>query len=90
MSIPIRVGVVGFGYWGPNLVRNLDRLGDAEPVAVCDLSEKNRARIASLYPAVHTTDDIDCLLSDFDLDAVVVATSAEHLLGHHVRYATLA
>jgi predicted dehydrogenase len=74
---PVRVGVVGFGYWGPNLVRNLDRLGDAELVAVCDLSETNLAKVASLYPHVETTNDLDLLLSaEYDLDAVVVATSA--------------
>ena len=77
MTKPIRVGVVGFGYWGPNLVRNLDRLGDAELVAVCDLSEDNLARVRSLYPGVTTVSDLGEMLSDaFALDAVVVATSA--------------
>ena len=77
MSAPaIRVGVVGFGYWGPNLVRNVDRLGDAELVAACDVNEKNLAKLADLYPHVRTTTSLATLLSDFDLDAVVVATSA--------------
>lgn len=77
MAKPIRVGVVGFGYWGPNLVRNLDRLADAELVAACDLSEPNLAKIRGLYPDVETTTDLDRLLSDeLALDAVVVATSA--------------
>lgn len=74
--MPVRVGVVGFGYWGPNLVRNVDRLGDAELVAACDLNEKNLAKLAVLYPHVRTTTSLATLLSDFDLDAVVVATSA--------------
>jgi len=73
---PIRVGVVGFGYWGPNLVRNLDKLGDAELVAACDLSDGNLAKLKGLYPYVETTNDLASLLADFDLDAVVVATSA--------------
>jgi predicted dehydrogenase len=73
---PVRVGVAGFGYWGPNLVRNLDRLDDAELVAACDVSEKKLARLSSAYPTVQTTTEIDALLEDFDLDAVVVATSA--------------
>jgi len=72
----IRVGVVGFGYWGPNLVRNVDRLADAELVAACDLNDENLAKLASLYPHVRTTTSLEPLLSDFDLDAVVVATSA--------------
>ena len=73
---PVRVGVVGFGYWGPNLVRNLDRLGDAELVAACDTSEANLAKLSGLYPGVATTTDLDSLLTGHDLDAVVVATSA--------------
>lgn len=77
---PVRVGVVGFGYWGPNLVRNLDRLGDAELVAACDLSEANLAKMKGLYPGIETTTDLASLLADHDLDAVVVATSAP---SHH-------
>lgn len=73
---PVRVGTVGFGYWGPNLVRNVDRLGDAELVAACDLSEANLAKLKGLYPSVETTTDLDALLADYDLEAVVVATSA--------------
>lgn len=76
MTAPVRVGVVGFGYWGPNLVRNLDRLGDAEIVAACDLSEGNLAKLAALYPYVETTTDLGQMLARDDIDAVVVATSA--------------
>jgi predicted dehydrogenase len=68
--------VVGFGYWGPNLVRNLDRLGDAELVVACDLSQANLAKVKGLYPYIETTDSLDRMLADFSLDAVVVATSA--------------
>ena len=73
---PVRVGVVGFGYWGPNLVRNLDRLGDALLVAACDTSQASLAKLSGLYPGVATTTDLDELLAAHDLDAVVVATSA--------------
>ncbi|MBF4508955.1 MAG: Gfo/Idh/MocA family oxidoreductase [Aeromicrobium sp.] len=73
---PLRVGVVGFGYWGPNIVRNLDRLADAELVVACDASETNLARFAALYPYAATTGSLDEMLADHDLDAVVVATSA--------------
>lgn len=76
MSAPVRVGVVGFGYWGPNLVRNLDKLGDAELVVACDLSADNLAKLKGLYPYVETTGDLDAMLADYNLDAVVVATSA--------------
>jgi predicted dehydrogenase len=73
---PVRVGVVGFGYWGPNLVRNIDRSADAELVAACDLSPANLAKVEAAYPGIATTADLASLLSDHDLDAVVVATSA--------------
>lgn len=76
MGAPVRVGVVGFGYWGPNLVRNLDRLGDAELVCACDLNEVNLGKLAALYPYVETTTDLDVMLVRDDIDAVVVATSA--------------
>ena len=77
---PVRVGVVGFGYWGPNLVRNLDRLPDAQLVAACDLNEANLAKMKGLYPYIETTTDLAAMLADHDLDAVVVATSAP---SHH-------
>lgn len=73
---PLRTGVVGFGYWGPNLVRNVDRLDDLELVVCCDTSEANLAKFAALYPHAATTTDLEVMLADHDLDAVVVATSA--------------
>ena len=76
MPKPVRVGVVGFGYWGPNLVRNLDRLKDSELVAACDLSQDNLDKLTGLYPYVATTKDMGEFLSDYGLDAVVIATSA--------------
>jgi len=77
MPKPVRIGVVGFGYWGPNLVRNLDKLGDAQIVAACDLSQANLDKLTGFYPYVETTTDLDELLSEkYALDAVVVATSA--------------
>jgi predicted dehydrogenase len=77
MANPVRIGVVGFGYWGPNLVRNLDKLVDAQIVVACDLSQVNLDKLAALYPYVETTTDLDELLSEkYALDAVVVATSA--------------
>lgn len=76
MSAPVRVGVVGFGYWGPNVVRNLDRLADAQIVAAVDANEANLARFAELYPYAETTTDLDAMLARDDIDAVFVVTSA--------------
>jgi predicted dehydrogenase len=71
----VRVGVVGLGYWGPNLARNFDRLPDAELAYCCDLDEANLAKARGLYPNAIVTNDYEQLLADESLDAVVVATS---------------
>jgi predicted dehydrogenase len=71
----VRVGVVGLGYWGPNLARNFDRLADAELAYCCDLDEGSLAKARSLYPNAVVTDDYGALLGDDSLDAIVVATS---------------
>jgi predicted dehydrogenase len=76
MTDTMRVGVVGFGYWGPNLVRNIDKTAKAELAVACDASEANRSRFASAYPDVPTVADIDEMLDAYDVDAVVVASSA--------------
>ena len=70
---PVKVGVVGCGYWGPNLVRNFFELPSAELVAVAELKADRREYIARRYPGVQTTDDYQDLFS-MALDAVVVAT----------------
>ena len=82
----VRVGVVGLGYWGPNLARNFDRLPGAELAYCCDLDQTNLAKARSLYPEAVVTDDLDRLLGDETLDAVVVATSVptHYALGKRV------
>ncbi|MGD9047610.1 MAG: Gfo/Idh/MocA family oxidoreductase [Anaerolineae bacterium] len=69
----LRVGVIGCGYWGPNLIRNFVELSSANLVAVADLRADRREYINSRYPGVKTTDDYWDLFS-MSLDAVVVAT----------------
>lgn len=71
---PVKVGVVGLGYWGPNLVRVLHELDGVEVVAVCDLDERALERTTRRYPAVETTHTFDDLLRDTSIDAVAVAT----------------
>jgi len=67
----MRVGLVGLGYWGPNLARNFDDL--AELTWLCDLSAENRATFAGRYPGATPTADYDEVLAS-DVDAVVIAT----------------
>ncbi|HEY2141327.1 MAG TPA: Gfo/Idh/MocA family oxidoreductase [Solirubrobacteraceae bacterium] len=73
-SEPIRVGVVGLGYWGPNLARNFAAISGCELAWLCDASADARAKLAQAYPSARTTSDLDDLLGDPELDAVVLAT----------------
>jgi predicted dehydrogenase len=70
----IRVAVVGLGYWGPNLVRVLADRTDVELAWLCDQDPSRIAQLARRYPGVRTTTELDDLLSDPDVDAVVLAT----------------
>src|SRR5262249_22119581 len=70
----LRVGVIGYGYWGPNLVRNFSEAAGSRVVAVSDLREERRARVGAGSPAVRTTADSRELLADPNVDAVIVAT----------------
>jgi predicted dehydrogenase len=67
----LRIGLAGLGYWGPNLARNFDELG--ELAWLCDLNPALRERFARRYPEAKVTDDYDEMLAN-GLDAVVVAT----------------
>ena len=77
-----RFAIVGLGYWGPNLVRNLHELEGAEVAYVCDLREDALARISRRYPSVATTTSYADVLADPAVDAVVIATpvSSHHAL----------
>ena len=70
----IRIGVVGLGYWGPNLARNFDRLPGAELRWICDAEEAARERWRPSFPGTRVSGDLDELLGDPELDAVVIAT----------------
>jgi predicted dehydrogenase len=70
----IRVGVIGYGYWGPNLVRNFAELPDAELAGVADLSPERLAQVQGRYPSIVTTTDYRDLLTDPSIDALVIAT----------------
>ena len=74
MADRIRVGVVGLGYWGPNLVRNLFELPEAEVACVCDARLEPIQKLRRRYPGVTSTTNVDDLLADDSIDAVVVAT----------------
>jgi len=72
---PVRVGVVGLGYWGPNLARNFEQLPGAELAWLCDGSQEALDRWTARFPGVRGATDVGELLADTEtLDAVVIAT----------------
>ncbi len=71
---PLRIGVVGLGYWGPNLARNFASLPGCELAWCCDAAEEVRARVQDRFPGSRFTGDLDDLLGDAALDAIVLAT----------------
>jgi predicted dehydrogenase len=70
----IHIGVVGYGYWGPNLVRNLAETPGATVAAVADLDLSKLATLQRRYPAIKATNDLNELLADASIDAIAVAT----------------
>lgn len=74
MADSVSVGVVGLNYWGPNLARNFDRLERARLTWCCDLDTELLDRHRPAFKSARFTTDLDDLLGDPDLDAVVIAT----------------
>src|ERR1700682_3325390 len=70
----IRIGVVGYGYWGPNIVRNFIEQERADVVAVCDKSPKSLARVNRAHPDIPVTSDHMELLTSSEVDAVAIVT----------------
>lgn len=70
----VRVGIIGYGYWGPNIVRNFHGLETAEVVTVCDKNPAALKRAGRMYPGVHLTTDFSEVLRAPDIDAVAVIT----------------
>lgn len=77
MPKQIKVGVVGCGYWGPNLVRNFRSLPDCSLKMMCDLSEDRLKHLRNLYPEVKGETDFGHMLNGAGLDAIVIATSVK-------------
>src|ERR1022692_15406 len=70
----IRIGVIGYGYWGPQIVRNFHGTEGCEVAVVCDRSPKALSRVQQTYPGVHVTSDPCEVITATDVDAVVVVT----------------
>ena len=70
----IRIGVIGYGYWGPNLVRNFMEARDCDVQAICDTRPERLATAHARYPAAEVTTDYREILADPAVDAVAIAT----------------
>ena len=70
----LNVGVVGYGYWGPNLVRNFMSLDGIHVKAVSDLNEDRLKSLSGLYPTIEYTTDYTDLIRDPEIQAIIVAT----------------
>ena len=68
------MGLVGYGYWGPNLVRNFHEIPTAEIAALCDLREDRLAPLARKFPSAKLTTNYEELVRDKSLDALIIAT----------------
>jgi predicted dehydrogenase len=70
----MKVGLIGYGYWGPNLLRNLHETDGVEVIRCVDLRPERRDAASKRYPTVQVSADADEILSDSAIDAVVLAT----------------
>ncbi|MFH1614632.1 MAG: Gfo/Idh/MocA family oxidoreductase, partial [Planctomycetota bacterium] len=70
----LNVGVIGCGYWGPNLIRNFIQLSSSNVVSVADLDESRLKHMKELYPSIETTKDYRNIVADTRIDIVAVAT----------------
>jgi len=77
----INIGLLGCGYWGHNLARNLLSLKGASLKKICDTDEKRLAYARKNFPMVEAVKDADMILKDKDIDAVVIALPVK---AHHV------
>lgn len=74
----IKLGVIGYGYWGPNIVRNFSGHQDCTVVAVCDRSSVALARVLARHPGVRVTTESDDIVLSPDIDAVAIVTPVSY------------
>ena len=70
----LRIGVIGYGYWGPNIVRNFSTANGSEVTMVCDMNQQTLKKVKKAYPQINVTDNIDELIKSPDVDAIAIAT----------------
>jgi predicted dehydrogenase len=73
-SSTLKIGVIGYGYWGPNVVRNFYHANNATVVAVCDMNPKALQRVRRTYPTMAVTTNPADILTNPEIDAVAIVT----------------
>jgi predicted dehydrogenase len=74
----IKLGVIGYGYWGPNIVRNFSGHQDCKVVAVCDKNSAALARVLGRHPGVRVTTEVDDIVTSSEIDAVAIVTPVSY------------
>lgn len=74
----INTAVIGCGYWGPNLIRNLDSLSEARVKTICDIDKDRLEYLKKVYPLVDVTTRFEDIINDKDIAAVIIATPVSH------------
>jgi predicted dehydrogenase len=77
-SSTLKIGVVGYGYWGPNVVRNFYNVPNTSVVSVADVSPKALERVRGVYPSMEVTTNADDILTNPNIDAVAIVTPISH------------
>src|SRR5215469_4648349 len=70
----INIGVIGYGYWGPNVVRNASAQGGFQVIAICDQNPEALSRAKQAYPAIEVTSDPSTIIRSPRIDAVAIVT----------------
>ena len=68
----IRIGVIGCGYWGPNIIRNFSQINQVDVSYICDIDENKMNSIKKIYPNIKSVKDYREILKDNDIDAVAI------------------
>jgi predicted dehydrogenase len=70
----LRIGAIGYGYWGPNIVRNFSMANESQVTMVCDMNQQSLKKVKKAYPQMKVTTDVKELIKDPEVDAVAIAT----------------
>jgi predicted dehydrogenase len=74
LASTVKFGVIGYGYWGPNVVRNLQSIAGTEVVAVCDKSSASRKRVHNAHPTIYVSAEATEVITSPEIDALAIVT----------------